>query len=110
MNESTKPKPGIGVSKMKASRKDVINVTNGLSKSILDKCIGKRVEEQFSDSTLPDSEVKEEKPMGDPDDSSLFRWTDDQNGEVSNPLGPPDLVVGEGEQKDAPMEDERGGQ
>ena len=56
---------------MKAGRKDVINVTNGLSKSILDKCIGKRVEEQFSDSTLPDSEVEEEKPIGDTDDSSV---------------------------------------
>ena len=56
--------------------------------------------------------MEEEKPTGDTDDSSgsLFRWADDQNCEVANPLGLPDLVVGEGERKDAPMEDERGGQ
>ena len=91
----------------------MISVMNGLSSSILDKCMGKREEEQETDSTLSDSEVEEEnKPTGDMDDSSSvpLRRADVvaeevpppppggqciQNTEETNPLGPPGPVVGE---------------
>ena len=90
----------------------MISVMNGLSTSILDKCVGKREEEQETDSTLPDSEVVEEnKPTGDTDDSSSvpLRRADVaveevphpppgeqcvQNTEETNPLGPFGPVVG----------------
>ena len=77
-------------SKTKADRKDVINDMNVLSKSILEKCIGKRVEEQVSDSTLPDSEVEEETLTGDTEESSgsLLRWADEVVEEVLRPPTP----------------------
>ena len=50
-----------------ADRKEVISVMNGLSKSILAKCMGTRDDEQYVDSF----EVEEaKKPTGDTDDSS----------------------------------------
>ena len=53
-----------------ADRKEVISVMNGLSESILAKCIGTREEEQDSDS----SEVEEQKkPTGDSDDTSQLK-------------------------------------
>ena len=61
-----------------AGRKELIHDMNGFSISILDKRIGKREGEQYSDSTSPDSEVEEEnRPTGDADDTSgaLLRWT-----------------------------------
>ena len=54
-----------------AGRKELIHDMNGLSRSILDKRIGKREEEQYSDSTSPDSEAEEEnQPTGDTGDTS----------------------------------------
>ena len=101
-----------------ADRKEVISVMNDLSQSILAKCMGTRDDEQYVDS----SEVEEAwKPTGGTNDGSgaPLRRADvvvevvppppegkcTQDAEEANPLGPPGLVVGEGEQKDEPLKD-----